>query len=111
MEAGEPEISCNRRYNFLAIAWGAVAVLTFPGIFFPTLFPAGFFRVFGIHENDVIGHSSLAIGWLVYVALTVGACLCRRKRNYFIIYTILCVLLAINVAGCRAFWSDFRTIQ
>ena len=88
-----------------------MAVLTFPGIFLPTFFPAGFFRVFGYRENDVIGRSHLVIGWLAYVALTVGACLSRRKRTYFIIYTILCVLLAINVVGCRAFWSDFRRIQ
>lgn len=111
MKAPQPEISRNRKYNLLAIAWGAVAVLTFPGIFFPTLFPAGLFRLFGIRENDVVGHSCLAIGWLVYVTLTVAACLSRRKRTYFVIYTALCVLLAMNVVGCRAFWSDFRGIQ
>jgi hypothetical protein len=111
MEAGNWEIPRNRRYSLLAIAWAAVAVLTFPGIFFPALFPAGLFRVFGVRENDVIGHSYLAFGWLAYVVLTVAACLSRRRRTYFIIYTILCVLLAINIVGCRAFWSDFRGIQ
>ena len=111
MEAPEPEITRDRKYNLLALAWAAVAVLTFPGIFIPTLFPAGLFRIFGIRESDAIGRSYLAIGWLVYVALTVAACLTRRKRTYFIIYTILCVLLVVNIVGCRAFWSDFRGIQ
>jgi hypothetical protein len=86
-------------------------VLTFPGILMPFYFPAGFFRVFGVPETDAIGHSFLPVGWLVYLVLTVAACLSRRKRYYFIVYTILCLLLAINVVGCRAFWSGFRGIQ
>jgi len=111
MKVPRPEISRDRRYNLLLGAWAAVVVLTFPGVLFPTLLPAGLFRILGIRENDVIGHSYLGIGWLVYAALTVGACLSRRRRTYFIIYAILCILLAINVVGCRAFWSDFRAIR
>ena len=111
MEPSEQEIARKRRYSLLAVAWAAVAVLTFPGILFPTLFPAGLFRVFGVRENDVIGHRYLAIGWLMYAGITMAACLSSRKRTYFIIYSILCLLLIINTVGCRVFWSDFRGVQ
>lgn len=111
MEEPNPEISRDRRYNFLCLAWVATIVLTFPGILLPWLFPAGLFRLFGMRETDVIGHWWFAIGWMVYVTFTVAACLTRRKRAYFIIYTILCILLALNIVGCRAFWSEFRGIQ
>jgi len=78
---------------------------------FPQFFPAGLFRIFGVKETDTIDHSLVAIGWVVYVLLTVAACLVHRKRTYFIIYTILCILLALNIAGCRAFFSDLSHVQ
>jgi hypothetical protein len=111
MEDPKSEIPPSRRHNLVCYAWLATVVLTFPGIFYFQCFPAGLFRLFGMRENDVIGHSWLAMGWLLYVVLTVAACLTRRKRAYFIVYTVLCVLLALNTIGCRCFWSDLSHVH
>jgi hypothetical protein len=111
-EKPESEITRDRRLNLLCIPWVAVIVLTFPGVFmFPQLFPVGLFRMFGMKVNDTIDHAWIIVGWLVYVVLTVAACLSRRKRVYFIIYTILCILLALNIAGCRTFYLDMKQVH
>jgi hypothetical protein len=107
-------ITRDGRYKLLIVAGLAVAVLTFPGIIFlpaslPKL-PVGLLRLFGFNENQVNPAWSEAI-WFVYIVLIVSACLTPRKRRYFIIYTILCIILALNVVGCRIFWADFSHIE
>jgi hypothetical protein len=52
---------------------------------------------FGPSDYDL----AIALGWPVYGALTVVGILQRRRARYFIIYGILCVLLALNVVGCH----------
>jgi hypothetical protein len=112
MPKPQNEISRNRRYNLLCIPWTAAVVLTFPGVFmFPQFFPAGFFRFLGVKEADAIARSWVVLGWMIYLGLTIAACLSRRRISYFIVYSVLCVLIALNIAGCRAFLSDFRGVQ
>jgi hypothetical protein len=93
------------------LAWLVVVVLTLPGILYPIFFPAGLFRIFGVPENEATDHPGRVIGWVIYFGLTVATCLSRRKVVYFVLYAILCILLSLNVVGCRAFWSDFREIH
>ena len=112
MKKSKSEIGRDLRFSLLLIPWMTVVVLTFPGAFmFPQFFPAGFLRVFRVKETDAIDHSWVVVGWAVYFLLTAGACLSGQKRNYFIIYGILCILLALNIAGCRAFLSDLRDVH
>jgi hypothetical protein len=113
MQSSIPEISKDRRYKLICIPWLVTTLATFPGILFgPHLLPAGLYRLFGVRENQMLEHGWwLGLGWLVYIALSVGACLSRRERTYFIVYVVLCLLLALNCVGCRAFWSDFSRIH
>ena len=112
MEKPSPEISPDRRYNLLCIPWILTAVVTFPGVLHPLFFPAGLYRLFGIRETDAFEHGWwLLFGWLAYIGLTVAACFSRRKRTYFAVYAVLCVFLALNSVGCRAFWSEMSHVE
>ena len=112
MEDNDSEMSRGRRLNLLCIPWALTVVATFPGIFYPFLLPAGLYRLFGIRETDSITNGWwLAMGWLVYIGLTVAAVILRRRVGYWIVYGVLCLLLALNCVGCRAFWSDLSQIR
>jgi hypothetical protein len=43
----------------------------------------------------------LILGWALYVGLIIAALLQKRRWRYFVVYGILCVLLALNAAGCH----------
>ena len=44
-------------------------------------------------------------GWLAYAVLTMLALVQDRRVRFFVVYAILCALLATNVVGCH---SDMR---
>ena len=94
--------------SLLGVAWGVTIVMTYPGIMVPQYFPAGLCRLFGAHEEERAGRGLLFGGWLVYIVLTVASCLSKRKLTYFIVYSMLCALLVLNILGCRAFWYEFN---
>jgi hypothetical protein len=97
-----------QRLKLLFIPWFASLVITLPGVAYAHYFPAGLYRFFGVREVDV-DLSWLAIGWLVYLGLTVTAGLLRRKVvYYYVVYTILSLLLVVTSVGCRVFWSEFN---
>ncbi len=102
MQTSSTDISQGRRYKLLCIPWLVTIAVTFPGILAgPQFLPAGLYRLLGVPDWW------LGVGWLAYLALSVAACMSRRRLTYFIVYTVLCVLLALNCVGCRAFWSEF----
>jgi tellurium resistance protein TerD len=102
MQTSSTDISQGRRYKLLCIPWVVTIAVTFPGILAgPQFLPAGLYRLLGVPDWW------LGVGWLAYLVLSVAACLSRRRLTYFIVYTVLCVLLALNCVGCRAFWSEF----
>jgi hypothetical protein len=102
---------------FLCIAWGATIILTYPGIRGdPVCFPIGLPWLLAV----AVGHHGLGrtveelsmfLGWLIYVILSAATFMTTRKAAYVTLYTILCVLLALNVAGCRLFISELKTVR
>jgi hypothetical protein len=80
-----------------AIALMLAALLTFPSpmaIVFLDSFPEGL--VFG--RSSIVERS---LGWLVYAALTGFAVRTADRTRYTTLFILLCVLLTINVAGCK----------
>jgi hypothetical protein len=99
----------------IIIAMVVAAFITFPmAIFAPwfgILFPSGLIytiRVIlaitgqnvmpGKHTSD----NSYILGWLIYFGISILAIATKKRVNFFIIYTILIVLLIANIAGCQA---------
>lgn len=80
----------------------AAATLVFP---YPNtleiawLFPAGFMGYLGDIPNNFM--LWIACGWLAYFAVTISGLLVGKRVWYFLIYTILCSLLILNVIGCH----------
>jgi hypothetical protein len=104
------------RVRLWLIAW-AVALLatpipfclTSPGLFahfvmsvwaFP-LGVAGY--AFPEHRNppEAIVTASLIAGWAFYAGLTIVGLLQRNRTRYFVVYTVLCLLLILNAVGCN----------
>jgi hypothetical protein len=101
-------ISIPEKLGRWALAWGIAAALSaYPPqvLIFFWLFPVGMFE-FLLPPNDYQRSISfnisslLIIGWIIYGLLTIIA-FCQNQRSHFrIVFMILCVLLAMNVAGC-----------
>ena len=51
------------------------------------------------------GVLALGLGWVYYVAMTLWALRSKRRRNFFVIYLILCASFALNIAGCKVLGS------
>jgi hypothetical protein len=103
MEEPEQALSLGRKFAFFLLAWIATAILMFPvSLYNPVLFPIGLVPMVGASEEQVRHSWVLKVGWLLYAGLMAGACISRRKRTYFIIYAIFCLLLIVNIIGCRA---------
>lgn len=77
-------------------------------------FPIGFFALLPNSDNAVaIAFTTLgwSIGWVLYFALSVAMFLTKKKSVFIIIFTIFCVLLAINVVGCQHVLKNDAPIQ
>jgi hypothetical protein len=72
-------------------------VLSLPAIWL--IFPAGlYFLTHNTYGTDY----TLAIneGWLLYALIVILATLSRNRKIFFVIYTILIIVLLLNFKGC-----------
>jgi hypothetical protein len=99
--ADNPEIPLRARLKYWAIAWAIALSLTwlivFPaptGVVFLPQFAAGLFIFLPIGP-------ALAAGWATYLILTVILLRCRGRARYRMLLVVLCVLFAVNIAGCK----------
>lgn len=52
----------------------------------------------------------LIIGWAYYVLLTAWSIRAKRKRSFVILFSVLCVSFALNIASCEAIkHGDWKT--
>ena len=107
-------ISFRAQCLFYALAWSvALAILAIPtfhlaglsGWLWLGFFPAGLFG-FMLSPSSYqkilrsLLSSPVVIGWMLYAVLTALALFQNRRSRFWILYGILCALLALNVAGC-----------
>ena len=106
-----------RRVLLLAGFYLAALMATLP--FPPTLewlwrasyvwaFPMGLwffcFHSFG-SNTDVL---SLLLGYGIYLGLMVWALVARRREVLVVVCAVVCLVLVINVSGCRKAWSAVK---
>jgi hypothetical protein len=108
------------RWKLLLLAWVIAALATvyieIPLLLFFPMFPWGLLYLIcgddhGGRPDVGSGHASgneltqmvglMAIGWLIYITITDAALITRRRLTYFLLYSVLCVLLIFNVVGCH----------
>ena len=86
-----------------AVAAGMMAFLSSGYcLMVPWMFPLGFPIVLPfmrLSSDPPVGFL-LFIGWLIYGALTIYGLRENRRARYFVVYSILCVFLFLNVCGC-----------
>lgn len=107
------ELSVRARLLRLVAAWG-IAALAAVGTIFPwgfvlPLFPAG---VFGLPRSAGLccdGRIQLyaALGWLLYIPLSLALLVIPDKRISVRLLLVLCTLLGLNVAGCYVTLSEY----
>jgi hypothetical protein len=99
------------RLGFYWAAWGTVilAVLAInPAYLLKTpAFPIGLLIFLPDGQNKVShaflwGPLAWVAGWTVYCALSYLMSRVRRNWQFFLIYFVFCLLLALNVVGCKA---------
>jgi hypothetical protein len=58
------------------------------------------------------GHDlDFLFGWFLYLNLTIVALCSRPRVLYFAFYVILCILLILNVVGCRQMDLNFNDLH
>ena len=112
------DISLTRRIALWIAAWVVAAVaMAIPNpsilwIFF--LFPVGLTGLLnfiipgatGGENDDQTFSAELIMGWIFYIMLTFFGIVANRKAIYTILYTILCIALAVNVTSCHLILSS-----
>lgn len=111
--ASEPEherISEIGKWALYLATWAIVALVTGAGnlevLTAAPAFPLGLLGLLPESKaiEAVMGGYFFAIvlGWGVYLALTVAMGDAKRSSRFFKIYIWFCILLALNVVGCRS---------
>jgi hypothetical protein len=104
-----PEISKRARIKLWVAAWVVAAIATAipqPSVLlFAFLFPTGLVefvpeKLVPLDPPDS-GYICLFGFYILYIGLTIIALLQSRRLWYFILYAVLCGILALNVAGCH----------
>lgn len=99
------EIPFKRRLKLWLMAWAVGLVAAgFPHpvmIVWVWVFPLGLMEAFSL-DNKIPGEDAVYfLVWLPYIGLTIAALLARRRADFTKLLILLCLLLAVNVAGCR----------
>ncbi len=104
------DFSLPRKLGLLAVAWFLTCIASLIGTGILSMKPSEAIRNFieamlgfpvAICWLVEIPLFPPAIGWVLYSSLTVAALATRRRMHYWVLYAILCVLLACNVVGCH----------
>jgi hypothetical protein len=100
---------------FLALTGFSVLLHPLDLILHPvSLFVAGFFPLglSAFFDSDLNSSDSfygwLIFGWSAYLGLCVVTLRQVQARKYLLVYSILCVLLVLNVVGCRVNKAAFQ---
>ena len=102
----EKSLWCAGAWVVSFVALGIVAEFNWERMaYFPTLSPLGIlvFLLFSYSDpSGSFGLLSAGLGWSYYVALTGCSLEIKRRRRFFVVYTVLCVSLILNIGGCES---------
>lgn len=98
-------ISLRKRCWLWAAAWGAAAIIMaipYPiTLVYAWLFPLGLLGLILPSGSEMGLAFPTIVGWGFYVLLTACGIRQDKRARYFVAYTVLCVLLLVNVGGCH----------
>jgi hypothetical protein len=110
--AEAPKIGFRWRLLLLLAAWcaaAAVTVLSYPPLLRDAVvFPYGLMTVWvWLFDLKPQQAPHFLVGWLVYLVLSVAALVTGRRVVYFVVYALLCLLLALNAVGCHMMFHGY----
>lgn len=111
---GPPRFSFQRRFWLVFAAWCIAVTAAATAFPHPTrakyvlLFPYGLITVI-ISALGAKSQSAphIIFGWIMYIALTLANMLTAKRFGYLVLYTLLCVLLLLNVIGCHMMFHGY----
>ena len=97
------------KWTLWLLAWGAVVLATISNdatdLRSAVGFPVGFYGLLpempAIYVAWLGGCVAVVGGWILYIALSLAIHWANRMRSFSLWYIVFCVLLALNVVGCR----------
>jgi hypothetical protein len=105
----EDSVSTGDRWRLWFLIW-AVAVVAMasrgrPAIFSAPLFPLGLIAFLPDGEQKAItawmlGYPAL-LGWGFYIFFSILLFRVRKNWLFFLLYGLFCIVLLLNVAGCK----------
>lgn len=105
-KSSEEQISRFWKWGLWYGAWIVVALLMNP-VNLPAFiyFPLGLVALFprGDEQAIVLAMHSWPrfVGWVIYLLFAVGISRTRKRTTFITIYSILCLVLVLNVVGCK----------
>lgn len=105
----EEPISSRSKWLLLIGAWVlvvCVSMVPYPSqILLAPFFPAGLMALLPHGDEKAIAAWMRAfpciVGWVFYVFVSIGLIRAKRKSDFVLSYGLLCVVLAMNVVGCK----------
>jgi hypothetical protein len=87
-------------------AWAVVVLAMNPkNLLVAPLFPVGLLAISPGGEQTAVMFSMLVVpgllGWILYAALSMLIDRTRKIGTFFPVYFVMCVILALNVIGCK----------
>ncbi len=109
------DVSLRRKVILVISAWISGLLIAFPdprGIMMIAFFPLGLMGLVceWINISGTV-NAMLAIGWIIFIALTIVAIAQGRKKWFYIWWSILTILLLLNGAGCHAMVKGLEGID
>jgi len=97
------------KWGLYFAAWGAVVLAAInrnnAHLLAILAFPTGLLSImpFNIAAMAVllIGWVVVFVGWTIYIVLTIAIGRTKRVSVFSLLYVLFCILLAVNVAGCK----------
>lgn len=99
------------RLALILATWAIALVVTFPhpaGLLWIWMFPAGLKTAFTKTPPDV---ADGILGWILYVGLLFWAAKAEKRWAFILAYIVLCIVLVVNVGGCRQFHHGLNDLH
>lgn len=109
------DVRTRRKLIMVISAWIAGLLIACPdprAVGYIPLFPFGLWGfITALVNNQGIEYTILALGWIIYIALTITTLVMGSRKWFYIWWALLTILLLLNGAGCHAMMKGLDNLS